>query len=173
MLMLDRLIFCCVAIGFGAIAAHAQEKAAPADRAAIAACLDKAKKTKVEAETCIGTIETPCLETPEGQSTAGMKTCSARETAVWDEKLNKAYQTLMHGDYGQTDASPDGGKTKRTGADLIRDMQRAWLAFRDKKCDVASLPMQGGTGAGVLYGGCYMRETARQAIWLDETGAAQ
>ena len=60
------------------------------------------------------------------------------------------------------------GRVRRfTGADIIRDQQRAWLAFRDKKCDAAGLPMEGGTGAGLLAAGCVLQETARQAIWLD------
>jgi uncharacterized protein YecT (DUF1311 family) len=57
---------------------------------------------------------------------------------------------------------------KLTGADILRDAQRAWITFRDKKCDAAGLPMEGGSGAGVLIAGCYLQETARQALWLEE-----
>jgi uncharacterized protein YecT (DUF1311 family) len=170
MTAITRSLLCLATLALVATAAHAQEKATPEDRAAIAKCLDKAMKTKAIAETCIGTVQGPCLEAPDGQSTFGMKMCADRETAVWNERLNKTYQNLMHGDLGQTDASPDGGKTKRAGADLFRDMQRAWIAFRDKKCEAAGLPMQGGSGAGVLIVDCYLQETARQAIWLSGMG---
>jgi uncharacterized protein YecT (DUF1311 family) len=101
-----------------------------------------------------------------------MKTCSAREAAVWDEHLNKAYQAALRSDLGQTEAERDAGR-KLKGTDILREAQRAWIAFRDKKCDAAALPMEGGTGAGVLIGGCYMQETARQALWLEEMGGGQ
>lgn len=166
--MISRIVLCLFLLCFGPIASVAQEKATAEDRAAIAACLSKAKKDKAASETCIGAVQKTCLEAPEGQSTLGMKTCAWRETAVWDERLNKAYQASLRGDLGQTEAVRDGGKRKLTGADIIRDAQRAWLAFRDKKCDAAGLPMEGGTGAGVLTSDCYLQETARQALWLEE-----
>jgi len=163
-----RSAICLVALCLGCSAATGQEKATPEDRAAIAKCLDKAKKDKAGAETCIGTVQKPCLDAPDGQSTLGMKICSGRETAVWDERLNNAYQALLRGDLGNTEAQR--GVRKLTGADIIRDAQRAWIAFRDKKCDAAGLPMEGGTGAGILTSDCYLTETARQAIWLEEIG---
>ena len=60
-----------------------------------------------------------------------------------------------------------------TGADILRDTQRAWLAFRDKKCDAAGLPMEGGTGARLLSTDCYLQETARQALWLETLNAGE
>jgi uncharacterized protein YecT (DUF1311 family) len=171
MLMIYRFILCLTMLGIAA-GARAQEKATAEDRAAVAACLDNAKKADKDTATCIGTVQKPCLDAPDGQSTLGMKTCAGRETAVWDERLNKAYQVLVRGDLGKTDASRDGGKTKLAGADLIRETQRAWITFRDKKCEAAGLPMQGGTGAGVLSTDCYLWETARQALWLEELASA-
>jgi uncharacterized protein YecT (DUF1311 family) len=166
--MIHRFILCLAMLGLAAVAARAQEKATAEDRAAIAACLDKTKKADKDTATCIGTVQKPCLDAPDGQSTLGMKICAGREAAVWDERLNKAYQALLRGDLGKTDASREGGKTKLTGADLIRETQRAWITFRDKKCEAAGLPMQGGTGAGVLSSDCYLLETARQALWLED-----
>lgn len=149
--------------------AKAQEKATPEDRAAIQKCLDAAKKSGAAAETCIGTVQKPCLESPDGQSTLGMKICSGREMAAWDERLNRFYQALLHGGIGAVQA--ERGQRKLTGADVLRDAQRAWLNFRDKKCDAAGLPMEGGTGAGILVADCYMVETARQTLWLEEMGS--
>lgn len=166
MLTIVRFVLCFMMLCLAAAGLHAQEKATPEDHATIAKCLDKAKKDKAEGETCIGVVEQPCLETPEGQSTIGMKTCSNREALVWDERLNTAYQKLQKGGLGQTEVERDGRKI--TGADVFRDVQRAWIAFRDKKCDAAGLPMEGGTGAGVLILGCVLRETAHQALWIEE-----
>ncbi|MGP0057725.1 MAG: lysozyme inhibitor LprI family protein [Beijerinckiaceae bacterium] len=168
--MIARFVICLLAICLGPIASHAQEKATPEDRAAIAICLEKAKTDKLGSETCIGAVQKPCLDAPDSQSTLGMKMCAWRETAVWDERLNTAYQAALRGDLGQVEALRDGGKRKLTGADILRDAQRAWIAFRDKKCDAAGLQMEGGSGAGILIGDCYLQETARQALWLEETG---
>jgi uncharacterized protein YecT (DUF1311 family) len=166
MSMIVRGALCFMMLSLSAAFAHAQEKATPEDRATIAKCLEKAAKAKAEGATCIGTVEQPCLDTPEGQSTVGMKECSNREVLVWDERLNKAYQKLQKGGLGETEIQRDGKKLK--GADLFRDVQRAWIAYRDKKCDAAGLPMEGGTGAGVLILGCLLRETAHQALWIEE-----
>jgi uncharacterized protein YecT (DUF1311 family) len=100
-----------------------------------------------------------------------MKECSGREIDVWDERLNKIYRDLLAGDLGQlqTQRVPPSGKGRKiTGADILRDAQRAWIAARDKKCDAAGLPMEGGTGAGLLTTACVLQETARQALWLED-----
>jgi len=154
----------------GAGIAHAQEPATDQDRAAVVKCLADAKKNKTVPETCIGVVQKPCLDTPDGQSTLGMKDCSNRETAVWDERLNKAYKALLD-QLGDIDAERNGKKVK--GADLIRDAERAWLSFRDKQCDVTGLPMEGGTGAGVLVDDCYLEQTAEHALWLESITASQ
>jgi uncharacterized protein YecT (DUF1311 family) len=166
MSIIVRSAVCFIVLSIGAGFAHAQEKATAEDRTTIAKCLDKAKKGKAEGEICIGVVEQPCLDKPEGQSTIGMKDCSNREALVWDERLNEAYKKLQKGGLGQSEAQRDGKKV--TGADIFRDVQRAWITFRDKKCDAAGLPMEGGTGAGILIESCFMRETARQALWLEE-----
>jgi uncharacterized protein YecT (DUF1311 family) len=160
-LALSLLLVCMGGIG----AAYAQQKPTEQDRAAIAQCLAKAKTTKAAPESCIGAVQGPCLDKPEGQSTFGMRDCANREAAIWDEQLNKGYKAVLK-EYGDADADGDNGK-KLKGADLIRDAERAWLTSREKKCRVAGLQMAGGSGAGVLIDDCYLYETAHQAIWLN------
>ncbi len=159
-----RLIGCLIFAYAGVGIAHAQEAPTAADRSVIDACLANAKKTKALPESCIGAVQKPCLDAPDGQSTFGMKDCSNRETAVWDERLDKAYKAFLDQN-GDIDAVRDGKKVE--GADLIRDAERAWLAFRDKQCDVTGLPMEGGSGAGVLIDDCYLEQTAQHALWLE------
>lgn len=155
------LLLVCVSVG----AASAQQNPTDQDRAAVAQCLVKAKTTKAAPESCIGVVQNPCLDKPEGQSTYGMRDCANREAGVWDELLNKGYKAVLK-QYGDTDSDTNSGK-KIKGADLIRDAERAWLTSREKKCQVAGLPMSGGTGESVLMDDCYLYETARQAIWLN------
>ncbi len=158
--LIASFIFASVGVGM----AHAQDAATAQDRAVIDKCLADAKKTKALPESCIGAVQKPCLDTPDGQSTLGMRECSNREAAVWDERLNKAYKALLD-ELGSVDAERDGKNVK--GADLIRDAERAWLTFRDKQCDVTGLPMEGGSGAGVLIDDCYLEQTAQHALWLE------
>lgn len=170
-------------IAIRAVPVFAQaEKARPEDRAAIAACLDLVEKNKAaeaaeanyspnekpgaeerlkaaatEApstpESCIGSINDICQSTPEGMSTIGMEECEARELAVWDERLNKAYRDGLDG------ADPQ-------YRDALRKAQRAWIAYRDALCALPALENEGGTIVGPLTAACLMTETARQALWL-------
>jgi uncharacterized protein YecT (DUF1311 family) len=156
-------------------AAFPNEPVAPRDREALAACLDKAEREGRPGESCIGIVEGPCLKGPDGDTTAGMKECTSREVDVWDDRLNRVYRDLLAGDLGriETERMMSGKPRKVTGADLLREAQRAWIAARDRKCDAASLPMEGGTGAGLLTLGCLQGETARQVFWLEELRKSQ
>lgn len=152
-----------VAVRTGVVA---QEAVRAPDRAALSACLSAAEAARKPAESCIGTVQDRCMKMPGGDTTIGMSDCTGREAAAWDERLNAAYKAALAGDLGQQDATGRGGR-KLKGADLLREAQRAWITFRDAKCDAARLPMEGGTGAGLLAGSCHLQETARQALWLE------
>ena len=45
-------------------------------------------------------------------------------------------------------------------------MQRAWIAFRDARCNWEAALWQGGTGAGPAQLSCLMVETGRQTMAL-------
>jgi uncharacterized protein YecT (DUF1311 family) len=167
----------------GALVAQ-DEKPTPEDRAAVAACLDRIEKNRAAeaarpgfppaeesgasgrlkaaaadaastAESCIGAVANACAATPEGQSTPGMIDCSARELAVWDERLNKAYRDSIAA------AAP---KLR----EALRQAQRAWIAYRDARCALPALENADGTIVGPLTSACLMEATARQALWLSE-----
>lgn len=59
-----------------------------------------------------------CLDSDDGQSTAGMVECFDSAYAAWDKELNATYATLS--------ASLD---PKSRG--LLKRSQRQWIAFRD------------------------------------------
>lgn len=163
-----------LALALAAGPAWAQQRVDPKDRAALETCLDKAKRDGTRRDQCIGTVEGPCLKAPGADTTIGMKECTAREINVWDERLNKTYRDVLAGELGTMETlrePPPGKKGKVTGADILRDAQRAWILARDKKCDAAGLPMEGGTGAGLLSMSCTLEETARQALWLEDLKA--
>jgi uncharacterized protein YecT (DUF1311 family) len=127
-------------------------KPEPRDTAAVQKCLDAAKNKPQNTELCVGVLANPCLEGDSARSTADMVKCSAREHAVWDVILNRTYAQLRE----QLD--------KRQQIKL-RDMQRAWIASREKTC-AFYWDFHQGTMAVPMAAYCDLRETARRAIFL-------
>ena len=152
-----------------ALPATAQPAPRAADRALIDTCLQKEKDTP---ERCIGLVYKGCTDAPGGSTTAGLGYCAQRETQVWQEKMQASLRQLLAGPLGRTQAEPWNrpaeNKRERAvpGADIIDDMQRAWLAWRAKMCDTAAMQYEGGSLSRVIYGDCIFRETARHALWL-------
>jgi uncharacterized protein YecT (DUF1311 family) len=108
----------------------------------------------VQAESCIRVVYTACIQAEGNMSTAAMSGCYARETAVWDARLNAAYKKLL--------ANGDGPEV----AEGFRKVQRNWLAFRDASCAQPALVFQG-TMAVPIQGYCQLNMTAHQALWLE------
>jgi uncharacterized protein YecT (DUF1311 family) len=131
--------------------ALADDKPAAKDAAAIEQCI-KAKTGRHWAwEQCIGLISEPCAE-DEGVSDRQVIGCEDRERAVWDDILNKSYRTLMQ-------TLDEEQKVK------LREMQRAWIAARDKSCGFLYDYFQG-TMANPMIAACVARATGRQALYL-------
>ena len=107
--------------------------------------------------TCIGSLTQSCIEESDAQSTADMVACSERELAVWDAMLNASYDALRE-------------SFDETQADLLRDAQHAWIAYRDRNCDLW-YGLSDGTIRQVLGAGCVSDATARRALELMEIEA--
>ena len=91
------------------------------------------------------------VSTPESEN------CARAETAVWDKRLNAAYQKIM--------ASPNWDPATKG---LVRTAQRSWLAYRDAKCSAAGeLEAEGGTLSRIVAGDCIATETALRASELE------
>jgi uncharacterized protein YecT (DUF1311 family) len=119
-----------------------------------------------DATDCIGTEAEICMALTEGgYSTYGMNACTDAELIWWDDRLNAAYQTLMPVERARDGQANDANRP--SGATTLRDMQRAWIAYRDLSCTYTALGWFGGTGANTIYLGCLMDLTARQALTLE------
>lgn len=114
---------------------------------------------------CIGASANQCMETSEGgYSTYGMSGCLSEEYAYWDQRLNIAYKALKE----ITKARDlDKFETAPSQSEALLDMQRAWIPFRDAKCDFERSEWGGGTGGGPATYSCLMYETAKQALYLE------
>lgn len=126
-------------------------------------CFDKARAYG-GSDSCIGSAADLCMEQNEGgYSTYGMSYCISLEAEWWDEMLNFEYSRVL-----SEAAFLDGELSEGLPSvvEALREMQRAWITYRDASCAFEAAQWGGGTGAGPAYNGCVMRLTAEQAITL-------
>lgn len=113
-------------------------------------CLSSAARSNRSAYNCIGYSANNCLTRTENQTTVGMESCNLDELRAWDLLLNRYYKVLR----------ADGSFTG------LRDIQRAWISYRDLKCDLYDAVYRGGSIARVLRADCMRQETARRVLDL-------
>jgi len=118
---------------------------------------------------CAGKAATACMDVNlGGTTTVGMGRCLDLEAIWWDKQLNVAYGKAM------ARAKVHDGEVKELGGfapsqvDALREMQRAWIPFRDRLCDFERAQWGGGTGGGPAALGCLLQETARQTLLLED-----
>ena len=132
---------------------------APADVAVIDACLTTAEDTGGFGAACVGLVADPCMKAAEGVNdvVARMKTCAARELAIWTQKTSEAMKKVQAGGF----------------ADVIqaaRESQTTFAASRDRFCTVFDKVEPGTYPGSASY--CRLRETANRALSLIKLGAA-
>lgn len=117
---------------------------------------------------CVGLAAQACMENPGGETTLGMMECLKAEWSYWDGRLNTAFAKRV------ADAKENDAELNRTGFSgpkiepSLRNMQDAWIAYRDAACLYERSQWMGGTGGGPATLDCHMQETARQALKLDK-----
>ena len=122
------------------------------DAAVIQTCI-KAKTGRNWAwENCIGVLSEPCVKDEGSMPPSEIMACYAREQAVWDDILNDSFRRLR-------DALESDQVLK------LREMQRAWIASRDKTCGFLYDYFQGAM-ANPMIAACTSRTTGRQALYL-------
>jgi uncharacterized protein YecT (DUF1311 family) len=141
-----------VSIALLAMPAFADEKPDAKDTAAIEKCMTAKSGHNWAWERCIGAISEPCVKKHPKQVPSDVMACYAREQAVWDDILNKSYKTLMK-------ALDEDQQVK------LREMQRAWIASRDKSCGFLYDYFQGSM-ANPMMAACESRATGMQALYL-------
>ena len=119
-------------------------------------------------EQCIGLSARACMETHDaGFTTMGMSFCSGEELAFWDARLNVAYDQLMERSRDADADMKDLDIEVPSQAEALRDMQRAWLPFRDAACAFERAQWGNGTGGGPAAVACHASLTAKQALALE------
>lgn len=95
-----------------------------------------------------------CMD-KSGGVTAAMLDCGSAEYTRLDAALNAAYREAANS------LTPEQRK-------LLRDTQRAWLAFRDSSCSFTSRLGDRGTMASLTDQSCLLRVTAERTRWLKD-----
>ena len=117
---------------------------------------------------CVGVSADECMaDTEGGGSTAGMSGCLDAELTYWDARLNAAYGARLTAAKAADAEAKAGGWTAPPQEEALRAMQRAWIAFRDARCEYAASLWGGGTGGGPAAIGCLMLTTGEQALYLE------
>lgn len=125
------------------------------DDAFTATCLQDAGLAQ-EKVACIGASSLACLR--DGGGSYVERYCFDRELAFWDDRLNAVYQAQMAA------ARADDPLL----ADRLRDLQRAWIGYRDARCDAVFAAWGEGTGQIPALLECLMRTTAAQTLFLED-----
>jgi uncharacterized protein YecT (DUF1311 family) len=116
---------------------------------------------------CAGKSAETCMNTSAGGfSTVVMTGCLDREISFWDKLLNSNYKSALARAAEADEANA--GTNAPSQQQALREMQRAWIPFRDASCEYARSQWGNGTGGGPAALACLLDQTARQAILLDE-----
>lgn len=103
-------------------------------------------------ENCIGIISEVCAKDEASMPPQEVMACYTREQTVWDDILNESFRRLR-------EALDDKQQRK------LREMQRAWIASRDKTCGFIYDYFEGSM-ANPMIAACLSRATGMQALFL-------
>jgi len=129
------------------------------DQSYVHGCFSQAQNAS-GLSSCLGKAASACQTAPGNDTTLGITQCIQAETAVWDSLLNEQYQ-LRRSELA--DQSPELARQ-------LRDVQRAWIAFRDAECGLQYSLWLGGSIRTVVAANCLMTETAERAVELRDLG---
>lgn len=147
-----------------AVPAMAQEL--PFSPQATEACLDVAED-RAAREACIGESAVACYSREGVYSNYAIGICYGAEADYWDVRLNTAYLALIRAETELLEELREIGATVPDTVAALREMQRAWIPYRDAACWYEYTTWGGGTGGGPANAECLMHETGRQALALE------
>ncbi len=115
---------------------------------------------------CIGASSDACMNTPDGQTTAGMSACLHHEMLEWDMLMTAWYDKSLRQAREADDQVKQLGSAADPAAPVLERAQQAWTGFRDSACLFQEVRWQGGTAGGPASAECLLQLTAEQALRL-------
>lgn len=134
----------------------------PFDIGLTVACLAEADPYGNAVLDCVGRAADACMAAPEGGSTVGMGYRFEQEWQWWDWQLTDAYSELIKKQKRIDDVLAGIDSNLPSLVASLKEMQRAWIPFRDATCDYEGALW----GGGLATARCTMTETARQELEL-------
>lgn len=117
---------------------------------------------------CIGRSAQICMgATNDGSTTIGMMDCLGAEQEFWDGRLNAGYKVVRSKARALDAEMAEIGSSAPKVELPLRDMQRAWITYRDTTCDFEQSLWGGGSGGGPAVISCLMQMTGEQALYLE------
>jgi uncharacterized protein YecT (DUF1311 family) len=122
------------------------------DSAAVPECIKAKTGWNWAWKGCIGVVSRPCAKDEIAMPPSEIIACYDQEREVSDDILNKSFKTLR-----------EGFEDKQIRK--LLDMQRAWIASRDKSCAFL-YDYSEGSMANPMMAACPSRETGWRALCL-------
>jgi uncharacterized protein YecT (DUF1311 family) len=139
---------------------------AEAALALVRSCLAVAE-SRADAAACRGAYARDCAATTAGgETTLGIVACTTAETEAWDRLLNESYAELVLLARRRALLDEEAGLTPAPLEDMLREAQRAWIAFRDADCDQEHAIWGQGSQRQVAGAVCLMDRTATRVLEL-------
>lgn len=136
---------------------------------ALRACIDEAERDPEAERACAGRAALACVDADAAaQTTVGMVGCYAAEIAAWDAVLNTTYGDLVTLSAALAAAEIEAGGAAVDQEGLLRDAQRAWIAFRDADCAQEAGFWGAGSMRQVAGAQCMLDRTATRTLELIE-----
>ena len=117
-------------------------------------------------EACIGRSAEACYSQEGVYSNYAIGVCFGAEADYWDVRLNSVYTELIKTESALLEEVQESGLTVPDTVTALREMQRAWIPYRDAACWYEYTTWGGGSGGGPANAECLMHLTGRQALEL-------
>lgn len=138
----------------------------PFSPAATEACLEAAETSGAGLD-CIGQSAEACYSAEGVYSNYAVGVCYGAEADYWDTRLNAAYGALLEIERSMLEDMRESGLSVPDTVTALREMQRAWIPYRDAACWYEYTTWGGGSGGGPASAACLMRVTGAQALALE------
>ncbi|WP_279483126.1 lysozyme inhibitor LprI family protein [Aureimonas sp. SK2] len=102
------------------------------------------------------------IDCTDPQTQTDMTLCAQADLDTADERLNALYATMRE--------RLKGDDAKLT---LLRDAQRAWVAYRDAECAFQSSAVEGGSAQPMVEAQCATEKTTRRNADFEATLACE
>ncbi len=132
-------------------------------------CLVRVMEEGGDMRSCAGASAGRCIEAlaPPRSATAA-DSCYRLELAAWQARLDDAYRQILEDAAARDREMEQRGLRAVPQVGIARRMQERWSEYRDAKCAYLFSTWEGHADGAPALGECLMRETAGQALFLQD-----